>query len=455
VKKANIQVFVLVAVLAVAFFGIYFLYGGVGRASEFDFTVPGGLPNPDDVSPPDEGPYIYPGPDSNVPEAPPSILLPPPPGITSSCSLSCGFDGRNAVFSYSPKQPQCPPDFKADCDYAYTAGNPEFNKYVNSQMDKCCALPVPKHSEPKPEYPPILPGSPGPSAGFVKVDGNERCSWTCNIPAAKPVSILLYQVPNPPCSEQKVVYCDNLPSDPALRALANKCCNPPVFCVETKSTSCVKRGFIKSGSLGTKFENPSYADLIVQTPSPPCPPPVSVPYDKDVFTDSCRDVTSCGVEARISCKSGSFIYQSREDSSGFPCDNSWRNDAIYSCKSAGPLFLPLPGGFSYQTTLKSLVGDRIFNACCGSTGQSSLKQDFSKCEISMSFGACVYNPLVGSPPFSKSITISDSCGGSKVVQAQCTCSELLAPYGQCGSNELVSASAVDSNAMKIKQTCCK
>lgn len=440
-KKAQLQVIVLVCVLLVSVLGLYFVFKGVGRAYTFDdsgvlvessesvVVVPGEIFPPDDwpdgpnrINPGPSNEPVNPGPpntgeDSGV-EPAYSKALPNPPGVSSSCSLICRYDGRNAVFEYSPKFPQCPQDFTADCDYAYTDGSAEFKKFVNSKLDECCALPAPKVSS-KPEPVPV-PGEDAPSAPSEAM------------PSKSPIIGPL--TPITPLDDE-------------------------VICSIKKETNCIKPGFIKTGSLGTKFENPEYSDTIIQTPSPPCPPSTStMPYTKNVFTDVCKTISSCGIEAQMVCNSGggSFTYQSREDASGFPCDNTWKPE-VYKCSSISPLTLPLPGGVAFKTTLKGFVGDRAFNACCGKTsqGSSAWTSSESNCKVSASFGVCVYNVLLKSPPFEKQITISDSCSGvTRTIQYQCTCSELLAQYGQCGSSTLASASIADPNALKVQQSCC-
>jgi len=187
-----------------------------------------------------------------VPEVPsavpgPSIILPPPPGVPVDCNLACTFDGSNAIFTYSPAG--CGADFVQECQYAYQKGTPEFNKYVNAQMDACCALAPPGVSVPGegpfpgPEWPPVPPPAEIP-----------KCKLVCDL-SGNTAKYSYVPTGNLDCKADFTVSCgyagqapkyEPKPGDPqaseadAINGMLDACCNneKPTFEGEPEPTAC-------------------------------------------------------------------------------------------------------------------------------------------------------------------------------------------------------------------------
>ncbi len=135
----------------------------------------------------------------------PTIKLPHAPGVAVGCDLACKNTGNAALFFYTPPAPTCPPDFTAECAYAYSGvgASEEMKDFVNAHMDECCALGTsavpPPETSPTPEFP-IPPAE------------ESKCKLVCDYSAP---SALFKYVPTGSldCKPDFRVRCDHTVAD--------------------------------------------------------------------------------------------------------------------------------------------------------------------------------------------------------------------------------------------------
>ncbi len=454
------------------------------------------------------GPNIFPE-DEVPPETPKtSADLPPPPGVALDCRLACTTDGKNAIFAYTPAG--CGVDFVQECAYAYNKGTPEFNNYVNAQMDECCSLTPPGVGVPPSEGP-----GPFPEPGFPVPPAEEvKCKLTCEL-SGNSAKYKYVPTGNLDCKADFTVSCgyagapgkyEPKPGDPqaseadAINEMLDACCGgkkpeypgitieppqpPRNRTPEDKCTYNFKDYCAPDGAPGEQFVREHQwlpgGDDVCQTDwteilytcdllRGPVAEGAEYPdVNSDLVAACCPAFQNkCILDYDLRCMVGGGSFLETWKWIGVACPPDQEN--VYSCGgSAGDWGTSrwiyggssVGWGYSPAQTLPSLVGQKNYDACCGSDSAASVFYA-QNCTTSATQSACVYYSTYSGAglPFFRTNTIETS--GSTCVEEssetnyeQCVCADMLQEYGACNSAELNARATISYEAGIVRSTCC-